>query len=64
MTILNCLQLKERTQKLESWRAKENLREEKEAEKKELLRRQSSVWIKDENFERRMLEAIVDTTPL
>ncbi|RRT74261.1 hypothetical protein B296_00006974 [Ensete ventricosum] len=56
--------LKERTQKLESWRTKEKLREEKKAEKNELLRRQSSEWIKDENFERKILEAIVDTTPL
>ncbi|URD75955.1 hypothetical protein MUK42_08295 [Musa troglodytarum] len=56
--------LKERAEKMENWRAKENTRQAKEAEKKELLRRRSSEWIKDENFERRILEAIVDTTPL
>jgi hypothetical protein len=56
--------MKERAQKLESWRMKEKLNQEKKAEKKELLRKQSSMWVSEENIEKRILEAIVDTTPL
>ncbi|WOL20695.1 hypothetical protein Cni_G29501 [Canna indica] len=56
--------LKERQQKFEFWKAKEELREKKKADKEELLRRQSSEWIAEENLERRVLEAIIDTTPL
>nr|CAD1836720.1 unnamed protein product [Ananas comosus var. bracteatus] len=56
--------LKERAEKLESWRAKEKSREEKKAAQKELLRQQSSMWVSEENLEKRILEAIVDATPL
>ncbi|KAK9266391.1 hypothetical protein L1049_027293 [Liquidambar formosana] len=56
--------LKERTEKLENWRMKENLREEKKKEKNELLCRQSSMWIDEAVLEKKILEAIVDTTPL
>ncbi|PKU65671.1 hypothetical protein MA16_Dca009708 [Dendrobium catenatum] len=60
----NPLILKERAEKLESWRKKEQLREQKKTEKKDLLRQQSSMWISEENLDKRILEAIVDTTPL
>nr|XP_010940739.1 golgin subfamily A member 6-like protein 1 [Elaeis guineensis] len=56
--------LKERAKKLESWRTKEKMREQKKNEEKELLHQQSSMWISEENLEKRILEAIVDTTPL
>ncbi|XP_020111551.1 involucrin [Ananas comosus] len=56
--------LKERAEKLESWRAKEKSREEKKAAQKGLLRQQSSMWVSEENLEKRILEAIVDATPL
>ncbi|EXC16977.1 hypothetical protein L484_021634 [Morus notabilis] len=56
--------LKERAEKLENWRMKEKRREEKKKEKNELLRGQSSVWIDQPDLEKRILEAIVDSTPL
>lgn len=64
--VLICLnaQLKERAEKLENWKMKEKMREEKKKEKNELLRRQSSLWINEPELEKKVLEAIVDTTPL
>lgn len=64
--VLICLnaQLKERAEKLENWKMKEKMREEKKKEKNELLRRQSSLWINEPELEKKILEAIVDTTPL
>ncbi|KAL5542663.1 hypothetical protein UlMin_010373 [Ulmus minor] len=56
--------LKERAEKLENWRMKEKLREEKKKEQNELLRRKSSIWIDEPELEKKILEAIVDTTPL
>eukprot|EP00261_Vitis_vinifera_P004500 XP_002270599.2 PREDICTED: uncharacterized protein LOC100246892 [Vitis vinifera] len=56
--------LKERTEKLENWRMKENMMDEKRKEKNELLRRQSSIWIDERDLEKKILEAIVDTTHL
>ncbi|XP_062109172.1 uncharacterized protein LOC133819833 [Humulus lupulus] len=56
--------LKERAEKLENWRMKEKLREEKKKEKNELLRRKSSLWVDQSGLEKKILEAIVDTTPL
>ncbi|KAL4610264.1 hypothetical protein ACB098_08G031000 [Castanea mollissima] len=56
--------LKERAEKLENWRMKETKREEKKKEKKELLHRKSSLWIDESELEKKILEAIVDTTPL
>ncbi|KAI8003337.1 hypothetical protein LOK49_LG08G02343 [Camellia lanceoleosa] len=56
--------LKERTEKLEYWRMKENKIEEKKKDKNELVRRQSSMWINEPELEKKILEAIVDTTPL
>ncbi|KAM3312237.1 hypothetical protein ACQJBY_032298 [Aegilops geniculata] len=56
--------MKERAQKLESWRNKEKLKARKKAEHKELLRRQSSVWVSEDKMEKKILEAIMHTTPL
>ncbi|KAF7149763.1 hypothetical protein RHSIM_Rhsim02G0060400 [Rhododendron simsii] len=56
--------LKERTQKLEYWRLKEKHIEEKKKEKKELLRRKSSMWVDEAELEKTILEVIVDTKPL
>ena len=58
------MQLKERAEKLENWRMKETKREEKKKENKELLHRKSSLWIDESELEKKILEAIVDTTPL
>ncbi|KAL6194062.1 hypothetical protein ACLB2K_035146 [Fragaria x ananassa] len=56
--------LKERAEKLENWKMKEMLREEKKKEKNELLRRQSSLWIDEPELEKKMLEAIDDSKQL
>ncbi|KAK8945975.1 hypothetical protein KSP40_PGU018501 [Platanthera guangdongensis] len=56
--------LKEKAEKLECWRKKEQLLEQKKAEKKELLRRQSSLWISEEKLESSISDAIIATTPL
>ncbi|KAJ7969766.1 Stress response NST1-like protein [Quillaja saponaria] len=56
--------LKERADKLEYWKMKLQSHEEKKKEKKELLHRQSSVWIDELEVEKKILESIVDTTPL
>jgi hypothetical protein len=58
------MQLKERAEKLENWRMKEQKREENKKEASELLRRKSSLWIDEPELEKKILEAIVDTTPL
>ncbi|KAL6905636.1 hypothetical protein ACP4OV_003237 [Aristida adscensionis] len=56
--------MKERAEKLESWRQKEKLKEQKKAEQKELLRKKSGMWIPDDKLEGKILEAITHTTPL
>ncbi|KAK8945750.1 hypothetical protein KSP40_PGU014326 [Platanthera guangdongensis] len=56
--------LKEKAEKLECWRKKEQLLEQKKVEKKELLRRQSSLWISEEKLESSISDAIIATTPL
>ncbi|KAJ8642499.1 hypothetical protein MRB53_004247 [Persea americana] len=38
--------------------------EQKRNEKNELLRRQSSMWVDENDLEKKILEAIVDTTSL
>jgi len=58
------VQMKERAEKLESWRKKEKLREQKKAEQKELLRKKSSVWLAEDKLEDQILDAIRNTTPL
>ncbi|KAJ8755118.1 hypothetical protein K2173_018916 [Erythroxylum novogranatense] len=55
---------KERAEKLEHWRMGERKREEKKREKKELLRRQSSVWINESEWEKTIVERIVQSSPL
>lgn len=54
------MQLKEREEKLEYWRKREKLVQEKKEKKKEDLRRQSSMWIDENKLEARILEALVD----
>lgn len=56
--------LKERREKLENWRMKEKMKEEKKTEKNEVLRRQSSTWIDESELEKRILEVVVYPTPL
>nr|XP_029151616.1 chitin elicitor receptor kinase 1 [Arachis hypogaea] len=51
--------LKERAEKLENWRMKVKKHGEKMAEKKELLRRQSSMWIDEANLEAQMMKLIL-----
>ena len=46
------------------WRAKEKIQEEKRDGRKELLRRQSSMWIDDSELDKRITEALVDTIQL
>jgi hypothetical protein len=58
------VQMKERAEKLESWRKKEKLREQKKAEQKELLRKKSSMWLSEDKLEDQILDAIKNTTPL
>ncbi|RDY13657.1 Protein SWEETIE, partial [Mucuna pruriens] len=52
--------LKERAEKLENWRMKLKMHEEKKVEKKELLRRQSSMWIDEGNLEKKVVESMVE----
>ncbi|CAI9762795.1 unnamed protein product [Fraxinus pennsylvanica] len=56
--------VKERAEKLEYWRVRQTKIEEKKKEKKELLHRQSSIWVDESELEKKTLEAIVDTIPL
>ncbi|KAI9128373.1 hypothetical protein K1719_001366 [Acacia pycnantha] len=51
--------LKERD-KLETWSGMMRKHEEKKKEKKELLHKQSSMWIDESELEKKVLEAIVD----
>ncbi|KAG4400090.1 hypothetical protein GLYMA_08G364400v4 [Glycine max] len=52
--------LKERAEKLENWKMKVKMHEEKKAEKKEFLHRQSSAWIEEGNLEKKVVEAMVE----
>ncbi|CAD6258314.1 unnamed protein product [Miscanthus lutarioriparius] len=56
--------MKERAEKLESWRKKEKLKEQKKAEQKELLHKKSSMWLSEDKIEQQILTAIMQTTPL
>uniref|UniRef100_A0ACD5YC64 Uncharacterized protein n=4 Tax=Avena sativa TaxID=4498 RepID=A0ACD5YC64_AVESA len=56
--------MKERSQKLESWREKEKLKAQKKEERRELLRKQSSMWVSEDKLENKVLQAILHTTPL
>ena len=57
-------QLKERAEKLENWRMKVKTHDEKKTEKKELLRRQSSMWIDKADLEKRILDTMAAPTSL
>ncbi|XXG44772.1 hypothetical protein AAC387_Pa02g0035 [Persea americana] len=57
-------ELKERSEKLELRKAREAMMEQKRNDKNELLRRQSSMWVDEHDLEKKILEAIVDTTSL
>ncbi|XP_043707494.1 golgin subfamily A member 6-like protein 1 [Telopea speciosissima] len=56
--------LKERAEKLEYWRSREKRVKDRKNEKKELLHRQSSMWVDEQELEKKILEAIIDMTPL
>lgn len=58
------MQLKERIEKLENWRMKEKVREDKKTEKSKLLSRQSSMWIDESELEKKIKDALDDTTSL
>ncbi|KAE8732474.1 putative Histidine kinase [Hibiscus syriacus] len=51
--------LKERAEKLENWRMKQKLHENKKKEANELLRRSSSMWIEENELEKKILEAVM-----
>uniref|UniRef100_A0A7N0UP41 Uncharacterized protein n=1 Tax=Kalanchoe fedtschenkoi TaxID=63787 RepID=A0A7N0UP41_KALFE len=56
--------IKERAEKLDNWRMKEKQRKMKKKEKNDMLRAQSAAWIEESQLERKIMEAIVDSTPL
>ncbi|KAF5177375.1 stress response NST1-like protein [Thalictrum thalictroides] len=56
--------LKERAEKLEYWRMREKQVEEKKKAKKEVLLRKSSIWISENEVEKKALEAFVDNKNL
>ncbi|XP_071709465.1 uncharacterized protein [Rutidosis leptorrhynchoides] len=58
------LLLKERAEKLEYHKKREQKFMEKKKEKNELLRRQSSIWIDENELGKRVNDAITDSTPL
>lgn len=58
------MQLNERAEKLENWRMKEKSREEEKKEERELLRKQSSLWIDEGELAKKTLEAMVDAKSL
>ncbi|MFQ6645763.1 hypothetical protein Gotur_019178 [Gossypium turneri] len=51
--------LKERAEKLENWRMKRTLHENKKKEAKDLVRRRSSMWIEEQELESKIFSAIV-----
>ncbi|KAL5700088.1 hypothetical protein ACHQM5_025604 [Ranunculus cassubicifolius] len=53
--------MKEREEKLEYWRKREKAVEDRKKEKKELLKRQSSIWIEERELEKKIMEATIDT---
>lgn len=57
-------QLKERAEKLENWRMKVKMHEEKKAGKKELLHKQSSIWVDQADLEKKITDVVISTTYL
>ncbi|XP_047317276.1 UPF0329 protein ECU05_1680/ECU11_0050 [Impatiens glandulifera] len=55
---------KERTEKLDYWRSREKKVQERKKEKKELLHKQSSLWIDESELAKRILEATIDSSTL
>ncbi|KAF2565074.1 hypothetical protein F2Q70_00018548 [Brassica cretica] len=56
--------MKEREEKLEFWRMTGQKREEKKKDKKKLLHEQSSLWIEPKELEKKITEALVESTTL
>ncbi|XP_062204778.1 uncharacterized protein LOC133906784 [Phragmites australis] len=56
--------MKERAEKLESWRKKAKLKEQKKADHKDLLRKKSGMWVAEYKLEEKILDAFTQTTPL
>ncbi|CAH8299343.1 unnamed protein product [Eruca vesicaria subsp. sativa] len=56
--------MKEREEKLEFWRTTGLKREEKKKARKKLLHEQSSLWIEPKELEKKITEALVDSTTL
>ncbi|KAF8079690.1 hypothetical protein N665_1006s0014 [Sinapis alba] len=56
--------MKEREEKLEFWRMTGLKREEKKKDKKKLLHEQSSLWIEPKELEKKITEALVESTTL
>lgn len=56
--------MKERSEKLEFWKAREAMMEQKRSDKNELLRRQSSMWIDEKDLEKEIVEAVTYTVTL
>ncbi|KAF2595728.1 hypothetical protein F2Q68_00012040 [Brassica cretica] len=56
--------MKERGEKLEFWRMTGLKREEKKKDKKKLLHEQSSLWIEPKELEKKIMEALVESTTL
>ncbi|KAG2316475.1 hypothetical protein Bca4012_067342 [Brassica carinata] len=56
--------MKEREEKLEYWRMTGQKREDEKKARKKLLHEQSSLWIEAKELEKKITEALVDSTPL
>ncbi|KAJ4900763.1 Uncharacterized protein Rs2_14714 [Raphanus sativus] len=56
--------MKEREEKLEFWRMTGLKREDKKKARKKLLHEQSSLWIEPKELEKKITEALVDSTTL
>ncbi|KAL0737903.1 hypothetical protein Bca4012_014113 [Brassica carinata] len=56
--------MKERAEKLEFWRMTGLKREDKKKARKKLLHEQSSLWIEPKELEKKITEALVDSTTL
>ena len=57
-------QLKERAEKLEIWRMQAKKHEDKKAEKKESLHKQSLLWVDEAELEKEITNVVIATTYL
>ncbi|CAK7328429.1 unnamed protein product [Dovyalis caffra] len=55
-----CALMKERAEKLENWRMKEKIQQEKKKKKYERIHKQSSMWVEEGDLEKMIMEAVVD----